>query len=154
MDSNFFQSWKKTESKKCKDSFFSFLFFFLTTFPPISGTLFFFSELKCSDFSLSYFLLCMEPGFRLWLPDMLWHYSLHQLKLFKDFDPKKSHIECTHFSFYLLKKQIAPLRWNSTTRQNHTFWDWLGYNPLSKTRKVERFKTYFGRVWVLNLIKK
>ena len=31
--------------------------FFVTTFPPISGTLFL-SELKCSDSSLRHFLLC------------------------------------------------------------------------------------------------
>ena len=34
----------------------------------------------------------LEPGFWLWLPGMLWHYYLHQMKLFKDFDPKKSNL--------------------------------------------------------------
>ena len=32
----------------------------------------------------------LEPGFWLWLPDMLWHYILHQMNIFKDFDPKTS----------------------------------------------------------------
>ena len=34
----------------------------------------------------------LEPGFRIWLPGILWHYNLHQTKLFKDFAPKKSNL--------------------------------------------------------------
>ena len=51
VDSVFFQLWKKTESMKSEDSVF-----FQSISPPCLG-LCFFSELKCSDFSLSYFLL-------------------------------------------------------------------------------------------------
>ena len=36
----------------------------------------------------------LEPGFRIWLPGMLWHYNLRQTKLFKDFVPKKSNLVC------------------------------------------------------------
>ena len=34
----------------------------------------------------------LEPGFRIWLPGMLWHYNLHRMKLFKEFAPKKSNL--------------------------------------------------------------
>ena len=35
--------------------------------------------------------MLLEPGCRLWLPDILWHYSLHQIKLLKDFGPQELH---------------------------------------------------------------
>ena len=37
----------------------------------------------------------LELVFRLWLPSMLWHYNLHQTKLFKDFAQKKSNLVLT-----------------------------------------------------------
>ena len=32
----------------------------------------------------------LEPGFRIWLPVIPWHYNLHQTKLFEDLAPKIS----------------------------------------------------------------
>ena len=51
VDSVFFQLWKKTESTKSEDSVF-----FQSISPPCLG-LCFFSELKCSDYSRTNFLL-------------------------------------------------------------------------------------------------
>ena len=58
----------------------------------------------------------LEPGFRRWLPGMLWHYKLHQMKLFKDFAPKKSsnqghlHLSCymLHFTYHMLPVDSPP----------------------------------------------
>ena len=35
----------------------------------------------------------LDPGFWIWLPDILWHYNLHRFKLFKDFALKKSPVD-------------------------------------------------------------
>ena len=78
----FFPALKKTESTKNWDSFFS------QHFPPMSGTQSWNFQTPLSVTS-SYML---EPGFRIWLPVIPWHYNLHQTKLFKDFAPKKSNL--------------------------------------------------------------
>ena len=68
-----------SESMKCGDSVF------FTTFPPHVWDSVFFSELKCSDSSFSYFLL--YTGAR--VSDMACcHYNLRQKKLFKNFAPE------------------------------------------------------------------
>ena len=59
------------------------------------GTLFFsenFSELKSLSCTRTRFLLGIGTRVLVWLPDMLWHCSLHQMTLFKDFDTKRSNL--------------------------------------------------------------
>ena len=54
----------------------------------------------------------LEPGFRLWLPCIIWHYNLHQTKLLKDFAPKKSnlvfvyHYTCVVFHYSDCDKNV------------------------------------------------
>ena len=84
-DSVCFQSWKKTESMKCGDSVF------FTAFPPHVWDSVFFQSWNVQT-PLSPTSSCiLEPGFWLWLPGVLWHYNLHQMKL-KDFAPKKNNL--------------------------------------------------------------
>ena len=78
--------WKKTESQHFLDSVY-----FHNISPHIWDSDFFQSwnfQTPLSPASSCVF----EPAFQLWLPDMLWHYSLHQIKLFNDFGLKKSNL--------------------------------------------------------------
>ena len=82
---DFFESWKKQSLRNVGTLFFH------NVCHPYLGLCFFQSWhfLTPLSHSSSYVL---DPGFRLRLPGMLWHYYLHQMKLFKDFDPKKSNL--------------------------------------------------------------
>ena len=73
------------------------LCFFSTAFPPphVWDSVFFYSLNVHTPLSPTSSCI-LEPGFRLWLPVMLWHYNLHQTKLFKDFAPKKSNLIINH----------------------------------------------------------
>ena len=87
---------KTKQSPNISWTFFSALegnvgtLFFSENFPPYLKL--FFSELKSLSCTRTRFLLGIGTRVLVWLPDMLWHCSLHQMTLFKDFDTKRSNL--------------------------------------------------------------
>ena len=78
----------------------------------MSRTLFFFQSKNFRTFLSVTSSYMLEPGFRMWLPGILWHYNLHQTKLVKDFAPKESNLVfdllLPSLTFYKLYVKDAP----------------------------------------------
>ena len=75
----------------------------------------------------------LEPGLQLWLPEMLWQYALHQMKLFKDVGPKKSNLLC--------RSPYAPTSVamsTSSSKFGSTWITWIFYSPLATCQPSRR----------------
>ena len=121
-----FQLWKKQSQRNVGT-----LFFFTAFLPYVWNSVFFQSgNVRTPPDPTSSCML--EPGFRILLPGILWHYNLHQMKLFKDFAPKKSNL--IHTAHCTLQDLISPIfekigekgnRGRMVTPAIVQWWHWL-----------------------------